>query len=105
MPMNEVAPLQSAAGGVGLLFTQWAKALGVRVLGTVSSEAKAAAARRAGCVQVLGPVVIELDDLLEQYGMRSLRTAICQMLEFHLTARSARAPGGVDDGAKLVIVP
>jgi NADPH2:quinone reductase len=43
----------AAAGGVGLLFTQWARALGVRVIGTVSSEAKAAAARQAGCVEVI----------------------------------------------------
>jgi NADPH2:quinone reductase len=30
----------AAAGGVGLLFTQWARTLGVRVIGTVSDEAK-----------------------------------------------------------------
>ena len=35
------------------MFTQWAWALGVRVIGTVSSEAKAAAARQAGCVEVI----------------------------------------------------
>ena len=59
--LKEVAPLQrddtvlfhSAAGGVGLLFAQWARALGVRVIGTVSNEAKAAAARQAGCVEVI----------------------------------------------------
>jgi NADPH2:quinone reductase len=38
---------------VGLLFAQWARALGVRVIGTVSNEAKAVAARRAGCVEVI----------------------------------------------------
>jgi NADPH2:quinone reductase len=43
----------AAAGGVGLLFTQWARALGIRVIGTVSSEEKAAAARQAGCVEVI----------------------------------------------------
>jgi branched-chain amino acid transport system permease protein len=56
-----VVPLQrdatvlfhAAAGGVGLLFTQWARALDVRVIGTVSSDAKAAAARQAGCVEVI----------------------------------------------------
>jgi NADPH:quinone reductase len=61
MLLKEVVPLQrddrvlfhAAAGGVGLLFTQWAQALGVRVIGTVSSEAKAAAARNAGCVEVI----------------------------------------------------
>jgi NADPH:quinone reductase len=43
----------AAAGGVGLLFTQWARALGIRVIGTVSSEEKAAVARQAGCVEVI----------------------------------------------------
>jgi NADPH2:quinone reductase len=43
----------AAAGGVGLIFAQWARALGIRVIGTVSSDAKAAAARRAGCFEVI----------------------------------------------------
>ena len=43
----------AAAGGVGLLFAQWARSLGVRVIGTVSSDAKAAVARQAGCVEVI----------------------------------------------------
>jgi NADPH2:quinone reductase len=46
----------AAAGGVGLLFTQWARTLGIRVIGTVSDEAKAAAARRAGCIEVINYV-------------------------------------------------
>ena len=64
MLLKEVALLQrddtvlfhAAAGGVGLLFAQWARALGVRVIGTVSNEVKAAAARRAGCVEVINYV-------------------------------------------------
>jgi NADPH2:quinone reductase len=39
----------AAAGGVGLIAMQWAKALGVTVIGTVGSEEKAALARRFGC--------------------------------------------------------
>ncbi|GMV00492.1 MAG: quinone oxidoreductase [Burkholderiaceae bacterium] len=39
----------AAAGGVGLIAMQWAKALGVSVIGTVGSEEKAALARRFGC--------------------------------------------------------
>ncbi|MEV0062300.1 quinone oxidoreductase [Nocardia sp. NPDC050718] len=45
--------LHAAAGGVGQLFTQWAKLLGVRVIGTVSSEEKAAVARANGCDHVV----------------------------------------------------
>jgi NADPH2:quinone reductase len=40
--------VHAAAGGMGLLLIQWLKHLGARVIGTVSTEAKAATARRAG---------------------------------------------------------
>ncbi len=39
----------AAAGGVGLIACQWAKALGATVIGTVGSEEKAALARAHGC--------------------------------------------------------
>ena len=41
--------LHAAAGGVGLIFTQWASLLGVKVIGTVSTDAKADVARAHGC--------------------------------------------------------
>ncbi|TGN95491.1 quinone oxidoreductase family protein [Burkholderia sp. USMB20] len=41
--------LHAAAGGVGLIVSQWAKLLGLTVIGTVSSEPKAAIARAHGC--------------------------------------------------------
>lgn len=41
--------IHAAAGGVGLIVCQWAKALGATVLGTVGSEEKAELARRHGC--------------------------------------------------------
>jgi len=41
--------LHAAAGGVGLIVSQWAKLLGLTVIGTVSSEHKAAVARAHGC--------------------------------------------------------
>lgn len=40
--------VHAAAGGLGLILTQWAKRLGARVIGTVGSEAKAALAQRHG---------------------------------------------------------
>jgi len=43
----------AAAGGVGLIAMQWAKALGVTVIGTVGSEEKAALARKHGCDHVI----------------------------------------------------
>lgn len=45
--------LHAAAGGVGLLLTQMAKMRGARVIGTVSTEAKAALARQAGADDVI----------------------------------------------------
>ncbi|UUZ67358.1 quinone oxidoreductase [Polaromonas sp. P2-4] len=41
--------LHAAAGGVGLIVSQWAKLLGLTVIGTVSTEAKADVARAHGC--------------------------------------------------------
>lgn len=41
--------IQAAAGGVGLIVCQWAKALGATVIGTVSSEEKAQLAKAHGC--------------------------------------------------------
>lgn len=45
--------VHAAAGGVGLLLCQIAKRLGARVIGTVSTEAKAALARTAGADEVI----------------------------------------------------
>jgi NADPH:quinone reductase len=45
--------VHAAAGGVGLLLTQWARALGARVIGVVGNDAKAALAKRHGCHHVL----------------------------------------------------
>lgn len=45
--------IHAAAGGVGLLLSQWARHLGARVIGTVGSEAKAVQAREAGCDEVI----------------------------------------------------
>jgi NADPH2:quinone reductase len=45
--------VHAAAGGVGVLLSQWAKFLGARVIGTVGSEDKAQLARDMGCDHVL----------------------------------------------------
>ena len=43
----------AAAGGVGLIACQWAKALGINLIGTVSSEEKAKLARENGCAHAI----------------------------------------------------
>jgi NADPH2:quinone reductase len=45
--------LHAAAGGVGLIAAQWAKALGATVIGTVGSEGKRQLALDAGCAHVI----------------------------------------------------
>jgi len=50
---GDVCIVQAAAGGVGLLLTQIATRLGVIVLGTVGSEAKARLARDAGAARTV----------------------------------------------------
>lgn len=45
--------VHAAAGGVGLLLVQWLKHAGAIVIGTVSTEAKAAAAREAGADEII----------------------------------------------------
>jgi NADPH2:quinone reductase len=43
----------AAAGGVGLIACQWARALGVTMIGTVGSDAKAALAKENGCTHTI----------------------------------------------------
>jgi len=46
---GETVLLHAAAGGVGLIASQWLKHLGATVIGTVGSDEKAALAREHGC--------------------------------------------------------
>jgi NADPH:quinone reductase len=45
--------VHAAAGGVGLILAQWLKAVGARVIGTVSTEEKAETARAAGADEII----------------------------------------------------
>jgi NADPH:quinone reductase len=49
----DVLLIPAAAGGVGLILSQWARALGAKVIGVVGTDDKARLARRSGCNQVL----------------------------------------------------
>jgi NADPH2:quinone reductase len=55
--------LHAAAGGVGLILSQWAKHLGATVIGTVSSDEKAAVAKAHGCDHV---IVYTREDFVER---------------------------------------
>ena len=56
---GETILIHAAAGGVGLIVCQWAKALGATVIGTVGSDQKAELARAHGCDH---PIVYTRDD-------------------------------------------
>jgi NADPH2:quinone reductase len=53
MKEGDTILLHAAAGGVGLIVVQWAKLLGLRVIGTVSTPQKAAVARAHGCDEII----------------------------------------------------
>lgn len=50
---GETILFHAAAGGVGLIACQWARALGVTMIGTVSSDEKAELAKQHGCKHVI----------------------------------------------------
>jgi NADPH2:quinone reductase len=50
---GETILYHAAAGGVGLIACQWARALGVTMIGTVSTDEKAAIARANGCAHTI----------------------------------------------------
>jgi len=55
--------VHAAAGGVGLILCQWAKALGATVIGTVGSDEKAALATAHGCDH---PIVYTREDFVAE---------------------------------------
>jgi NADPH:quinone reductase len=66
--------VHAAAGGVGLILVQWLKAMGATVIGTVSSAAKADAARAAGADHIVRydfePVAPRVRELTGGAGVR-----------------------------------
>ena len=60
---GETILIHAAAGGVGLIVCQWAKALGARVIGTVGSDEKAEIARAHGCDH---PIVYTREDFVAE---------------------------------------
>ena len=60
---GETILVHAAAGGVGLILCQWAKALGATVVGTVSTDEKAELARANGCDH---PIVYTREDFVAE---------------------------------------
>jgi NADPH:quinone reductase len=66
--------VHAAAGGVGLLLVQWLKHIGATVIGTVSTKAKAEAAKAAGADHIIlytqEPVASKVRELTDGKGVR-----------------------------------
>lgn len=65
---GDVVLFHAAAGGVGLIACQWLKALGAKTIGTVSTDEKAALAKKHGCAW---PVVYTRDDFMAEVKKRT----------------------------------
>jgi NADPH2:quinone reductase len=50
---GDIVVVHAAAGGVGMLLSQWGKKLGATVIGVVGNDEKAALAKKYGCKHVL----------------------------------------------------
>jgi NADPH2:quinone reductase len=67
---GETIVYHAAAGGVGLVACQWAKAVGVTMIGTVSTDAKAEVARAHGCAHTIVTGGMTADDMAREIPKR-----------------------------------
>ncbi len=67
---GETILYHAAAGGVGSVACQWARAIGVTMIGTVSTEAKAEVARANGCAHVIVTGGMSPEDLTREIPKR-----------------------------------
>jgi NADPH2:quinone reductase len=88
---GEAILVHAAAGATGTFLCQWARALGCRVLGTVSSEDKARVARANGCeVPIVTGDYRFADAVLEATGGRGV-SAVFDGLGAQAAAENVRA--------------
>jgi NADPH2:quinone reductase len=70
---NDVVLFHAAAGGVGQVFSQWAKGIGCKLIGTVGSDEKIAIAKENGCDHVINytkqDFVKEVKDITQNLGV------------------------------------
>lgn len=103
---GDVVLVQAAAGGLGLVLVQWAKALGATVIGTVSSADKAALARAHGLDHAINyrersvlEAVRELtggrgaDYAIDGIGGQTLVDAVCAVRPFGMVASVGQVGG------------
>jgi len=94
---GETILLHAAAGGVGLILSQWAKALGVKVIGTVGSDDKIDIAKAHGCAHVLNSrsddVVKKVRELTDGKGVPVVYDGVGQATL--MTSLDCLAPRGL----------
>ena len=78
--------LHAAAGGVGLIVSQWAKLLGLNVIGSVSSDEKAEMAKAHGCDHV---IVYQREDIAKR--VRELTDGVGAHVVFDSVGKSTFA--------------
>jgi NADPH2:quinone reductase len=70
---NDVVLFHAAAGGVGQVFSQWAKGIGCKLIGTVGSDEKIDIAKQNGCTHVINytkqDFVKEIKDITKGVGV------------------------------------
>jgi NADPH2:quinone reductase len=70
---NDVVLFHAAAGGVGQVFSQWAKGIGCKLIGTVGSDEKIDIAKQNGCDHVINyttqDFVKEVKDITKGVGV------------------------------------
>jgi NADPH2:quinone reductase len=87
--------VHAAAGGVGTLLTQWARALGATVIGTVGSEEKAQLAKAQGCHHTIlyrtEDVAAKVAEITSGKGVRVVYDSVgADMFEASLASLSRR---------------
>jgi NADPH2:quinone reductase len=80
---GEIVVIHAAAGGLGLILVQWAKLLGLTVIGTVSTAPKARLARSFGCDHT---ILTDLEDVAARVrqiaganGVRAVLGMACEV--------------------------
>ena len=70
---NDVVLFHAAAGGVGQVFSQWARGIGCKLIGTVGSDEKIDIAKKNGCTHVINytkqDFVKEIKDITKGVGV------------------------------------
>lgn len=96
MKAGDTILLHAAAGGVGLIAVQWAKLLGLRVIGTVSTEAKAELARAHGCDEIIfyrrEDVIERVKELTDGQGVTTVYDTVGKDT-FHASLKSLKRRG------------